>query len=44
MNYESVKRNYEKGLWTKAAVKMAVRKGIISPEQYRQITGEVYGV
>ena len=42
MNFETVKKNYNKGLWTKALVKMAVRKGIITKEQYLEITGELY--
>lgn len=42
MNYETVKKNYEKGLWSKSMVKVAVKKGIITKEQYREITGEVY--
>lgn len=39
MNFETVKKNYDKGLWTAALVKMAVRKGIITKEQYKEITG-----
>ena len=42
MSYEKVKNNYEAGLWSKPMVKMAVRKGIITKEQYFEITGEVY--
>jgi uncharacterized XkdX family phage protein len=42
MNFETVKKNYNKGLWTKTMVKTAVRKGIITKEQYTEITGEVY--
>lgn len=42
MNYELIKKNYERGLWSKAMVKMAVRKGVITKEQYEEITGEVY--
>lgn len=42
MNFEAVKRNYDRNLWNKAMVKMAVRKGIITKEQYQQITGEAY--
>ena len=42
MNFEIVKKNFEKGLWTKALVKMAVKKGIITKEQYAEITGEKY--
>ena len=42
MNYEIIKRNYERNLWSKAMVKVAVKKGIITEEQYKEITGEVY--
>lgn len=42
MNFELIKKNYDRGLWTKAMVKMAVRKGIISAAQYEAITGEKY--
>ena len=42
MNYQTIKRNYDRGLWSAAMVKMAVRKGIITREQYREITGEEY--
>jgi uncharacterized XkdX family phage protein len=42
MNYETVKRNYERKLWSKAMVKIAVRKGVITPEDYQEITGEPY--
>lgn len=42
MNFETIKRNYEKGLWTKQLVRMAVKKGVITKEQYTEITGENY--
>ena len=42
MNYQTIKTNYEKGLWNKAMVKMAVRKGVITKEQYKEIVGEAY--
>lgn len=42
MNYATIKKNYEQGLWSKQMVKMAVRKGIITAEQYKDITGEDY--
>ena len=42
MSYEVIKKNFEKGLWTKAMVKMAVRKGVITKAQYEEITGEAY--
>ena len=42
MNFELIKRNYDRGLWTKAMVRVAVRKGVITKEQFAQITGEAY--
>lgn len=42
MNYEIIKRNFERGLWSAPMVKMAVRKGIITKEQYKEITGQDY--
>ena len=40
MNYEMIKKNYEKGLWNKAMVKIAVKKGIITQAQYEEIVGD----
>lgn len=42
MDFETVKKNYEKGLWNITLVKMAVRKGIITKDQYKEITGFTY--
>ena len=42
MNYETIKKNYERGLWNTAMVKMSVRKGVITKEQYKEITGKDY--
>ena len=42
MNYKMVKRNYDRGLWSISMVKMAVKKGVITKEEYKEITGEVY--
>ena len=42
MSFEKVKYNYDAGLWSKQMVKMAVRKGVITKEQYKEITGESY--
>lgn len=42
MSYEKVKYNYEAGLWSKQMVRMAVKKGVITKEQYKTITGEWY--
>jgi uncharacterized XkdX family phage protein len=42
MNFNMIKKNYEKGLWSKQMVKVAVKKGVITKEQYKEITGEIY--
>jgi len=40
MSFDKVKFNYDAGLWSKPMVKMAVRKGVITKEQYKEIVGE----
>ena len=42
MSYERIKYYYEAGLWSKPMVKNAVKKGIITKEQYLEIVGEEY--
>ena len=42
MNFETIKRNYDRGLWSAAMVKLAVRKGVITKEEYQEITGKDY--
>lgn len=42
MNYAMIKRNFDKGLWTEAMVRLAVRKGVISREEFYKITGNYY--
>lgn len=42
MSYERIKYYFEAGLWNKQMVKMAVRKGVITKEQYSEIVGEAY--
>lgn len=42
MNFDTIKKNYDRKLWNKTMVKMAVRKGIITKEQYKEITNEDY--
>lgn len=42
MNFQTIKKNYDRGLWSAAMVKMAVKKGVITKEQYTEITGKVY--
>lgn len=40
--FEKIKNYYDKGLWSMALVRMAVRKGYISAEQFTTITNETY--
>ena len=42
MNFNMIKKNYEKGLWNKQMVKVAVKKGVITKEEYKEITSEEY--
>lgn len=42
MTFDIIKKNYDRGLWNEQMVKMAVVKGVITPEQYEEITGEAY--
>ena len=43
MTFEIIKKNYDRGLWNKQMVAVAVTKGVITAEEYEQITGEPYG-
>jgi uncharacterized XkdX family phage protein len=42
MNFSTIKKNFDRGLWSVAMVKTAVRKGIITKDQFKEITGEDY--
>ena len=42
MSYERIKYYYDAGLWSLPMVKMAVKKGIITKEQFKEITGNDY--
>ena len=42
MTFETIKRNYDRHLWSKAQVRIAVKKGVITPEEYEEITGDMY--
>lgn len=42
MNFEVLLERYEQGRITKAMLKIYVKKGVITPEEYKQITGEDY--
>ena len=41
--FEKIKRFYDMGLYTEVQVAKFVENGIITPEQYKLITGEDYG-
>lgn len=42
MNFETIKRNYDRKLWSDAMVRTAVKKGVITHEEYQEITGKQY--
>lgn len=42
MTYERIKYYFDAGLWSAPMVKMAVKKGVITKEQYTEITGKEY--
>ena len=42
MSFETVKKNYDRGLWNITMVKMTVKKGIITKSQFKEITGKDY--
>lgn len=42
MDYDTIKSNYDKGLWSASMVAIAVRKGLITKDEYHEITGYVY--
>ena len=42
MNFKTIKMNFDRGLWTKPMVKMAVKKGVITKAEYKEIVSEDY--
>lgn len=42
MDFNTIKKNYDRGLWSEALVKMAVKKGLITKDQFKEITGKEY--
>ena len=42
MDFKRVKYRYEQGFWTVPMVRMAVKKGVITKEQFKEITGQDY--
>lgn len=41
LDIEKVKKWYRQELWSKSMLSDAVSKGKLTPEQYKEITGEV---
>lgn len=41
--FEQIKRFYSLGLWTKAMVQKSLAKGLLTQEQYDEITGNSDG-
>ncbi len=42
MNFDMIKWNYDRGLWNKQMVRMAVDKGIITENEYEEIIRATY--
>ena len=42
MTFETIKMNYDRKLWNDQMVAIAVVKKVITPEQYKEITGKEY--
>jgi uncharacterized XkdX family phage protein len=40
--FEKIKKWYKQGLWTAEMVRNAVEKGVITAEQFKEITGGDY--
>jgi hypothetical protein len=42
LDFDTIKKYYDKKFWSKKMVANAVVKGIITPEEYQMITGDQY--
>lgn len=42
MTFEQIKKNFDHKLWNKQMVAKAVEKGVITTEQYEEITEEKF--
>lgn len=40
MNFELIKKNFDRGLWNKRQVEIAKEKGVITEEEYNKIVGD----
>jgi uncharacterized XkdX family phage protein len=41
-NFDLAKKNYDRGLWSKEMLATLVKKGKLTTEQYKEITGVDY--
>lgn len=44
MTFETIKKNFDKKLWNAKMVAVAVKKGVITAAQYKEITGLDYTI
>ncbi len=42
MTFDAIKKNYDRGLWNAAMVRVAVEKGVITKIEFAEITGKTY--
>lgn len=42
MNFDMVKKNFDRKLWSVQMVRMAVVRKVITADQFAEITGEIY--
>ena len=42
MQFEMIRKNFDRGLWSVQNVALSVKVGRITPEQFKIITGEDY--
>jgi hypothetical protein len=42
MNFETIKKNFDHKLWSEQMVRVAVKKGVITAAQFKEITGKAY--
>lgn len=40
MNFELIKKNFDRGLWNEKQVEIAKNKGVITQEQYKAIVSK----
>ena len=40
MNFELIKKNFDRGLWNEIQIEIAKNKGVITQEQYKEIVSK----